>query len=160
MHTGCHQCQFARNLQLKNISLWPVDRRPRWESSPGWNRSRDCSLQFVRQKLKRVGRKGRFENGVYDRRWQADGFRLRQRRGERKRKIFHGFHSVVAIACYSSGEHFLASNVFSHRIRRVKYIYLRQYLFLSYYMQQNIFTEIEKIFLLLLLINYLFIIYV
>lgn len=49
------------------------------------------------QKLKRVGRKGRFEKGVYDRRWQADGFRLRQRRGERKREIFHGFHSVVVI---------------------------------------------------------------
>lgn len=53
------------------------------------------------QKLRRVGRKGRFEKGVYDRRWQADGFRLRQRRGERKRKIFHGFHSsIVAIACF------------------------------------------------------------
>lgn len=50
MHTGCHRRQFARKLQLKNIALWPVDRRPRWESSPGWNGSRDCSLQFVRVK--------------------------------------------------------------------------------------------------------------
>lgn len=38
-----------------------------------------------------------------DRRWQADGFRLRQRRGKRKREIFHGLCSVVVIPCYFSG---------------------------------------------------------
>lgn len=44
-----------------------------------------------------------FEKGVCDHRWQADGFRLRQRHGKRKREIFHGLCSVIAIACYFSG---------------------------------------------------------
>lgn len=52
-----------------------------------------------------------------DRRWQADGFRLRQRRGKRKREIFHGLCSVVATACYffeerSSFIFLLFSNIF------------------------------------------------
>lgn len=38
-----------------------------------------------------------FEKGVCDRRWQADGFRLRQCRGKRKREIFHGLCSVLSL---------------------------------------------------------------
>lgn len=115
MHTGCHRRQFARKLQLKNIALWPVDRRPRWESSPGWNGSRDCSLQFVRVKNWRgLGGKGAVERDglkrVYGRRWQADGFGLRQRRrdaGKRKREIFHGFlYCRCCRALYSFKERF------------------------------------------------------
>lgn len=108
MHTGCHRRQFARKLQLKNISLWPVDHRPRWESSPGPESfSRLQPSIRACQKLKRVGERGRGLLGDLkrecDRRWQADGFRLRQRRGKRKREIFHGLCSVVVIACYFSG---------------------------------------------------------
>lgn len=113
MHTGCHRRQFARKLQLKNISLWPVDHRPRWESSPGPESfSRLQPSIRACQKLKRVGNGERRWEGLgdlkreCDRRWQTDCFRLRQRLGKRKREIFHGLCSVVAIACYFSGERF------------------------------------------------------
>lgn len=75
MHTGCQRHQFARKLQLKNISLWPVDHRPRWESSSGPESfSRLQPSIRACQKLKRVGNGargggrvrgwGRFEKGV------------------------------------------------------------------------------------------------
>lgn len=80
----------------------------------GQSRSRDCSLQFVRVKNWRGLETGRGKVGEEledlkrecDRCWQADCFRLRQRRDKRKREIFHGLYSVVAIACYFSGERF------------------------------------------------------
>lgn len=139
MHTGCHRRQFARKLQLKNISLWPVDHRPRWESSPepeSFSRLQP-SIRAC-QKLKRVGNGKERGSGdglgdlkrECDRRWQADGFGLRQRRGKRKREIFHGLCSFVAVACYFSGERspfifsfFLLSNIFWHRIKRVSRIF-------------------------------------